>query len=89
MTTAELSERLGVCDRIVARWEASCVEANIRPVNQAALDTLLATADRDVHGRFAGLLSEDDAPTPQLVEASDKPGLSGTLDCIRFRGVEV
>ena len=40
MTTADLGHKLGVSDRIVARWEAQAVEASIRPVNQAALDTL-------------------------------------------------
>lgn len=78
MTTAELGHKLGVSDRIVARWEASCTQASIRPVNQAALDTLLAMSDRDVHGRFAGLLTLGDAPPAQLVEPSENPILSGT-----------
>ena len=78
MTTAELGHKLGVSDRIVARWESHNGDSSIRPVNQAALDTLLAISDRDVHGRFAGLLTEGDAPPAQLVEPSDNPILSGT-----------
>ena len=78
MTTAEMGDKLGVSDRIVARWEASCENASIRPINQAALDTLLAMSDRDVHGRFAGLLTEGEAPPAQLVEPSENPILSGT-----------
>lgn len=78
MTTIDLGDKLGVSDRIVARWEAQSVEASIRPVNQAALDTLLAISDRDVHGRFAGLLTEGDVSPAQLVEPSETPILSGT-----------
>ena len=78
MTTADLGDKLGVSDRIVARWEAQSVEASIRPVNQAALDTLLAISDRDVHGRFAGLLTEGEISPAQLVEPGDNPILSGT-----------
>jgi formylglycine-generating enzyme required for sulfatase activity len=78
MTTADMGERLGVSDRIVARWEASGEGANIRPVNQAALDTLLYQADHNVHSRFAGLLTQNDEPPVQLVEPATNPTLDET-----------
>lgn len=78
MTTAEMGHKLGVSDRIVARWESTYETTTIRPVNQAALDTLLAMSDSDVHGRFVGLLAEGDAPPAQLVEPADNHVLSGT-----------
>ena len=41
----------GVSDRIVLKWEAGGTGRIPRMVNQAALDTLLAQAAPDVHGR--------------------------------------
>ncbi|MGL5861096.1 MAG: SUMF1/EgtB/PvdO family nonheme iron enzyme, partial [Phycicoccus sp.] len=78
MTTAELGMRLGVSDRIVARWESRGETANIRPVNQASLDTLLSTSDDEAHGRFAGLLADDEeVPPRRLVEAAVNLVLTG------------
>lgn len=78
MSLVEFAARLGVSDRIVLRWERGGTSSIPRMVNQAALDTLLAQADADVHGRFVGLLSATDGhPPTQLVEPEDNPVLSG------------
>ncbi len=77
MTLLEFAEKLGVSDRIVSRWESDGSESIPRMVNQAALDTLLASSDPDVHGRFIGLLSVNDAVPRQLIEPADVPVVSG------------
>jgi hypothetical protein len=69
--------QLGVSDRIVSRWEKGGGDVIPRPVNQAALDTLLARSDANVHGRFAGLLSVEGEPLHQLVEPEDNPVEAG------------
>ncbi len=60
MSVLEFAHKLGVSDRIVTRWETGGAENIPIMVNQAALDTLLAQADSDVHGRFVGLLAASD-----------------------------
>jgi hypothetical protein len=78
MSVLEFSHKLGVSDRIVTRWEAGGAENIPRMVNQAALDTLLAQADPDVHGRFVGLLAANDGPAlHQLVEPEENQIVSG------------
>lgn len=60
------------------RWEAGGPDSIPRMVNQAALDTLLAQADPDVHGRFVGLLAVNDGPAlHQLVEPEENQIASG------------
>lgn len=54
MSIREFAEQLGVSDRMVSKWEAAGEQIRPRPVNQAALDTLLARAAPDVLARFAG-----------------------------------
>ncbi|MEU9758080.1 helix-turn-helix transcriptional regulator, partial [Streptomyces althioticus] len=68
MSLMEFAEKLGVSDRIVSRWEADGERATLRMVNQAALDTLLAKADKDAQGRFVGILSVDDVPAHAIIE---------------------
>lgn len=78
MSVLEFAHKLGVSDRIVTRWETGGAENIPRMVNQAALDTLLAQADPDVHGRFVGLLAASDGPAlHQLVEPEENEILSG------------
>ena len=78
MSVLEFAHKLGVSDRIVTRWETGGAEDIPRMVNQAALDTLLAQADPDVHGRFLGLLAASDGPAlHQLVEPEKNEILSG------------
>lgn len=78
MSLLEFSHKLGVSDRIVNRWETGGVDSIPRMVNQAALDTLLAQADPDVHGRFVGLLTASDGPAlHQLVEPAENQIFSG------------
>jgi formylglycine-generating enzyme required for sulfatase activity len=69
----DFAGQLGVSDRIVSRWEKSGGEVIPRPVNQEALDTLLARSDANVHGRFAGLLVVEGEPLHQLVEPEGNP----------------
>lgn len=54
MSIREFAEHLGVSDRMVSKWEAAGEQICPRPVNQAALDTLLARSTPDVLARFAG-----------------------------------
>ena len=78
MSLLEFADKLGVSDRIVSRWEVSGTSNIPRMVNQAALDTLLAQANSDVHGRFAGLLNLWDGPAlHQLVEPAENEVLQG------------
>lgn len=62
MSLREFAARLGVSDRMISKWEAGGADIHPRPVNQAALDTLLAHADPDVHTRFALLFSDQRKP---------------------------
>lgn len=71
MSLMEFASKLGVSDRIVSRWEAGGAETSPRPVNQAALDTLLAKAEPDVHGRFVGILAAGVTVPRQLIEPSE------------------
>lgn len=57
MSVREFAGRLGITDRIVSRWEAAGAAMVPRPVNQAALDTLLEGADSRSRDRFFGELS--------------------------------
>ncbi|MFE6906996.1 SUMF1/EgtB/PvdO family nonheme iron enzyme [Streptomyces erythrochromogenes] len=77
MSLMEFAEKLGVSDRIVSRWEADGERASIRMINQAALDTLLAKADKDAQGRFVGILAADDAPIHSIIEPGSGETSSG------------
>jgi formylglycine-generating enzyme required for sulfatase activity len=77
LSLVEFAEQLGVSDRIVSRWEKAGGGSQPRPVNQAALDTLLERSDANVHGRFAGLLAVDGEALHQLVEPEENPIQSG------------
>jgi len=63
MTPLDLAHKLGVSHRIIAVRETDGEDARLRMVSQAALDTLLAQSDADVHGRFVGLLPGADGRT--------------------------
>jgi formylglycine-generating enzyme required for sulfatase activity len=56
MSVREFADHLGVSHRMVSKWEASGSGITPRPMNQAALDTSLATSAADVKTRFAGLV---------------------------------
>jgi formylglycine-generating enzyme required for sulfatase activity len=73
LSLCDFAEQLGVSDRIVSRWERGGHDTVPRPINQAALDTLLARADANVHGRFAGLLAIEGDALHQLVEPEENP----------------
>ncbi|MEK8144252.1 hypothetical protein NKH18_27445 [Streptomyces sp. M10(2022)] len=73
MSTEEFAGRLGVSDRMVSKWESRKDTIRLRQVNQAALDTLLASSAPDVHERFASLarslgtvLPAQEAPNPRV-----------------------
>ncbi|MGW3835259.1 SUMF1/EgtB/PvdO family nonheme iron enzyme [Streptomyces microflavus] len=73
MSTEEFAGRLGVSDRMVSKWESRKDTIRLRQVNQAALDTLLASSAPDVHERFASLarslgtvLPAQEAPIPRV-----------------------
>jgi len=69
LSQREFAARLGINERMVAKWEAGGEKINPRPVNQAALDSTLATASHDEQKRFQELLS-----LPQLAETESGSG---------------
>ena len=56
MSQRDFAAHFGFSERMIAKWEAGGEKINPRPVNQAALDSSLATASPDVHARFEELL---------------------------------
>jgi len=69
MSVRAFAEHLGVSDRMVSRWEAAPETARPRSVNQAALDTSLATCSKATRARFERLVGGQAA----LIEGVD-PG---------------
>jgi transcriptional regulator with XRE-family HTH domain len=57
MSICAFAEHLGISDRMVSKWEAGGDSMIPRPVNQAALDTSLASSDAEVHSRFANAMT--------------------------------
>jgi formylglycine-generating enzyme required for sulfatase activity len=57
MSQREFAANLGVNERMVSKWEAGGEKMNPRPVNQAALDSSLATASLDEQARFQEILN--------------------------------
>lgn len=57
MSQRDFAARLGISERMVAKWEAGGDKINPRPVNQSALDSTLAAASPDVQARFEELLN--------------------------------
>nr|WP_269813882.1 SUMF1/EgtB/PvdO family nonheme iron enzyme [Jiangella endophytica] len=55
MSIEAFAAHLGVSDRMVSKWEARGGTINLRPVNQAALDTALASSPPDARARFLRL----------------------------------
>lgn len=58
MSVREFAAHLGVSDRMVSKWEVGAASIYPRPVNQAALDTVLAHASHDARRRFTILVGE-------------------------------
>lgn len=73
MSLREFAAHLGVSDRMVSKWEAKGDAIHPRPVNQAALDTSLATSTADERARFE-LFRESKARTVLI----DEPGHEAT-----------
>ncbi|MBA0053408.1 formylglycine-generating enzyme family protein [Streptomyces sp. AJS327] len=57
-TGKTFADLVGVNQRQIPRWERRGETLELSLVNQAALDTVLAQADRDAQQRFAALLTE-------------------------------
>ncbi len=51
----DFATEVGVSHRMLVKWETGGENIIPRPGNQAALDTMLATAGPEVQERFAGL----------------------------------
>lgn len=67
----DFAASVGVSHRMLVKWETGETQT-IRAANQAALDTILATADRTVQERFAEQITKDaaaqrDVRTEQLL----------------------
>lgn len=77
LTYVDMSEQMGVSDRMVGKWVAGGEDITPRPVNQQALDTLLAQAPADARRRFIqatmGLTTivYDDADTELVGSTAD------------------
>ncbi len=75
MTIREFAATLGVSDRVVSKWEARGSGVHPRPVNQAALDTLLARSADDILVRFATVVRDGVVGESHVAEPAT-PGLS-------------
>ncbi|MFB4318134.1 SUMF1/EgtB/PvdO family nonheme iron enzyme [Actinomadura sp. 21ATH] len=71
----DFAAELGVSERIIVKWEKAGEKLTPRPVNQQALDTLLAAASAEVQTRFAEMvgLTTPSAPTQDPGVTSDQP----------------
>lgn len=76
MTVREFAATLGVSDRVVSKWEARGSGVHPRPVNQAALDTLLARSGDDVLARFATAVHDGAGQGVAHAMESTTPSLS-------------
>jgi formylglycine-generating enzyme required for sulfatase activity len=56
MSIRTFAATLGISERMVSKWEAGAQEIHPRPVNQHALDSLLAASGSDVHARFSAVM---------------------------------
>ncbi|RLV09996.1 DNA-binding protein [Streptomyces griseocarneus] len=75
MTVRKFAAEIGVSDRMISKWEGGGANITPRQGNQAALDTFLALAGREVQERFAILVTKqaaasEDSRTEKLL-ASD------------------
>lgn len=52
LTYADMAGQMGITDRMIAKWIAGGADITPRPVNQHALDSLLAKAAPDARRRF-------------------------------------
>ncbi|MFJ2775951.1 SUMF1/EgtB/PvdO family nonheme iron enzyme [Kitasatospora sp. NPDC087315] len=64
MSIESFAAHLGISARMVSKWEARGADITPRPVNQAALDTSLASSDPEVHERFARLTAGSPSVLP-------------------------
>src|SRR6266508_728310 len=74
MSIREFAAKLGVSERMVSKWEAGGEKIHPRPVNQAALDSCLASSPLDAQARLTDLIgipAHDTAASSS--EASDIP----------------
>ena len=71
MSIRDFSARLGVSERMISKWEAGGDAIHPRPVNQQALDSVLADSPPDVHARFTELLGV--ASTADVAENNADP----------------
>jgi hypothetical protein len=62
MSVRDFAEHLGVSDRMVSKWEAGGDTIRPRSVNQAALDTSLASCNAESRTRFERLAGGAAAP---------------------------
>lgn len=56
MSLRDFAAHIGVSERMISKWEAGRDEIHPRPVNQAALDTVLSRCDPDARARFTALV---------------------------------
>lgn len=71
MSLTDFAAHLGVNPRLLSRWEAGGTAIRPRPVNQAALDTVLNQLAADELARFVEAISPDalsDARDPDVPE---------------------
>lgn len=77
LTYVDMAHQMGVSDRMIGKWVAAGEDITPRPINQQALDTLLAQASPDARRRFIqatmGLTTivYDDADTELVGSATE------------------
>lgn len=77
MSIRTFAATLGVSERMVSKWEKGATGIHPRPVNQSALDSLLAASSVEVHTRFSILIDETASSTDDEMTAED-PGAGMT-----------
>lgn len=84
LTQYEFAAKIGVSERMVAKWEGGADKAVPRPVNQSALDTFLDSSTEAEQQRFARTI--DYGPTSSTVQLDGAPNVGApepTIDLDR------
>ena len=73
LTVRAFADQIGVSHRMISKWEKAGEQTHPRPANQAALDTLFATAPPEAKERFLASLQERSVPasTDMILPSTD------------------
>jgi formylglycine-generating enzyme required for sulfatase activity len=79
MSIRMFAETLGVSERAISKWESAGGAVQPRPVNQHALDSVLAASGADVHTRFSTRLAQPAGEVSGTVSVEQSSPSSGYL----------